>query len=110
MVTWDKQRLGMGYRTRRRTEYCVVLQKHPRKAKGVLRDHNIPDISYEAVTGKHPHAKPILLQADLLAAVSHEGDYIIDPAAGSFSVMEAAQNRSRTFLGCDLERFRRLGS
>ncbi len=27
MLTWDKGTFGMGYRTRRRAEYCVVLQK-----------------------------------------------------------------------------------
>jgi len=103
LVTWDKGTFGMGYRTRRRAEYCVILQKQPRKAKGVWRIHNIPDVIQERVSQQdHPHAKPADLQGELLAAVSHEGDFVIDPAAGSFSVMQAAQNRGRTFLGCDL--------
>ena len=103
LVTWDKDTFGMGYRTRRRAEYCVVLQKQPRKAKGVWRVHNIPDVVREGVSRReHPHAKPVVLQGELLAAVSHEGDYVIDPAAGSFSVLEAACDRRRTFLGCDL--------
>lgn len=119
LVTWDKCTLGMGYRTRRRAEYCVVLQKQPRKAKGVWKVHNIPDVISEDVPEdveedfpevcpervsrrEHPHAKPVELQAKLLAAVSHEGDYVIDPAAGSYSVLEAARLRGRNFLGCDL--------
>ncbi len=111
LVTWDKGTLGMGYRTRRRAEYCVVLQKQPRKAKGVWTVHNIPDVISEDIPEvvpervsrrEHPHAKPIDLQAELLAAVSHEGDFVIDPAAGSFSVLHAAQKRRRNFLGCDL--------
>ena len=103
LVTWDKGTFGMGYRTRRRAEYCVVLQKRPRKAKGVWKIHNIPDVVRERVSQRdHPHAKPVDLQGELMAAVSHEGDYVIDPAAGSFSVLQAAQNRRRTFLGCDL--------
>ena len=119
LVTWDKGTLGMGYRTRRRAEYCVVLQKQPRKAKGVWKVHNIPDVITEDASisnqenlpevfpervsrREHPHAKPINLQGELLAAVSNEGDYVIDPAAGSFSVMEAAQTHRRNFLGCDL--------
>lgn len=103
LVTWDKGTIGMGYRTRRRAEYCVVLQKQPRKAKGVWKTHNIPDVVQEQVSRRdHPHAKPVDLQGDLMAAVSHEGDFAIDPAAGSFSVLQAAQNRRRTFLGCDL--------
>ncbi|MCY4589777.1 MAG: DNA methyltransferase [Alphaproteobacteria bacterium] len=103
LVTWDKGTFGMGYRTRRRGEYCVVLQKQPRKAKGVWKTHNIPDVVQEAASQReHPHAKPIDLQGELMAAVSHEGDFVIDPAAGSFSVLQAAKNRRRTFLGCDL--------
>ena len=103
LVTWDKGTFGMGYRTRRQGEYCIVLQKQPRKAKGVWKVHNIPDVYQESVSQRdHPHAKPIDLQGELMAAVSHEGDFVIDPAAGSFSVLDAARNRRRTFLGCDL--------
>ncbi len=103
LLTWDKGTFGMGYRTRRRAEYCIVLQKRPRKAKGVWRSHDIPDVVREKVSQRdHPHAKPVDLQGDLMAAVSHEGDFVIDPAAGSFSVLEAALIRRRTFLGCDL--------
>ncbi len=104
LISWDKGKLGMGYRSRRITEYCVVLQKQPRKAKGVWKVHNIPDTWREKVVKTvHPHTKPIDLQGELICAVSNEGDYVIDPAAGSFSVMEAAQLRGRNFLGCDLE-------
>ena len=106
MLTWDKGTFGMGYRTRRRAEYCVVLQKRPRRAKGVWTVHTIPDVVRETTPRKsrsdHPHGKPVELQGDLLAAVSDEGDFVIDPAAGSFSVMAAAMSRKRTFLGCDL--------
>ena len=103
LITWNKGTFGMGYRTRRRGEYCIVLQKKPLRAKGVWQVHNIPDVVEERVSQRlHPHTKPVKLQADLIAAVSDEGDLVIDPAAGSFSVMEAAQSRNRTFLGCDL--------
>ncbi len=103
LVTWDKGTFGMGYRTRRRGEYCVVLQKQPRKAKGVWKIHNIPDVVQETASQReHPHTKPVDLQGELMTAVSHEGDFVIDPAAGSFSVLQAAKNRRRTFLGCDL--------
>ena len=104
LINWDKDRMGMGYRSRRRTEYCAVLQKFPRKAKGVWTIHNIPDTWREKVPKTdHPHNKPIRLQAELICAVSDEGDYVIDPAAGSYSVFEAAMECGRNFLGCDLE-------
>ena len=66
--------------------------------------HAIPDVWRELeVTKGHPHQKPLELQAELIAAVSNEGNYVIDPAAGSFSVMEAARLKNRNFIGCDLE-------
>lgn len=103
LLTWDKQRMGMGYRTRRQAEYLVVLQKLPKRAKGVWTVHNIPDVWGEKVSRvDHAHRKPVGLQAELIAAVTGEGDIVIDPAAGSFSVMEACQRTGRRFLGCDI--------
>lgn len=103
LVTWHKMRIGMGYRTRRTSEHLVVLQKAPRRAKGVWSIHNIPDIwSEKATNGKHAHRKPIALQGELIAAVTQAGDIVVDPAAGSFSVMEAARMRGRNFLGGDI--------
>lgn len=104
LIVWDKERIGMGYRSRRVSEYCVVLQKLPKRAKGVWKIHSIPDVWREKTEAKaHPHQKPLQLQAELIAAVSNEGDYVIDPAAGSFSVMAAAHRQNRNFIGCDLE-------
>ena len=103
MLTWDKGRMGMGYRTRRRCEYLIILQKQPRRAKGVWKIHNIPDVWLETVERNgHAHKKPVRLQEELISAVSNEGDVVVDPAAGSFSVMEACKLRNRKFLGCDI--------
>lgn len=107
MITWDKEMMGMGYRTRRRAEYLVVLQKTPRKAKGVWQKHNIPDIWPERIPAdrkaKGVHPKPVDLQRLLIEAVSQPGDLVVDPAAGTFSVLKACQKAGRTFLGCDLK-------
>lgn len=104
LVTWNKKRIGMGYRTRRTSEHLVVLQKLPRRAKGVWKEHDIPDVFEEKIIDKngHTHKKPIQLQEKLITAVSNEGDIVLDPAAGSFSVMESANNVKRNFLGCDI--------
>ena len=103
MMTWNKKRIGMGYRTRRMSEYIVILQKEPRRAKGVWKIHTIPDILEEEVKRNgHIHSKPVGLQGRLIEAVSHAGDIVIDPAAGSFSVMEACKSYERNFLGCDI--------
>lgn len=103
MVIWNKNKMGMGYRTRRVSEYCIIIQKQPKKAKGVWKIHDIPDVWLEKVNSKtHPHQKPLFLQSMLIEAVSNKGDFIVDPAAGSFSVMKAAIFKERNFLGCDL--------
>lgn len=105
LVTWDKGRIGMGYRTRRRCEYLAVIQKLPLRAKGAWTAHDIPDVWLEKLpkaAGTHAHVKPEGLQAALIAATTSPGDIVIDPAAGSYSVMRAAHSIGRRFLGCDL--------
>ncbi len=104
LVTWDKLRLGMGYRTRRRGEYLMICQKPPRRAKGIWGDHGIPDVWPEQRIAKnHPHAKPFELQSRLLLAVTKQGDLVIDPCAGGYGVLEICRKNKRNFLGCDVE-------
>ncbi len=103
MITWDKGKFGMGYRTRRQCEYLLILQKRPRRARGVWTIHNIPDVWSEKILQKtHTHQKPLSLQIKLIEAVTEQTDVIIDPASGSFSVLESCLQAKRTFLGCDL--------
>lgn len=102
MIVWDKARIGMGYRTRRTSEYLLVLQKRPKRAKGVWRDHTLPDVWREPASRRHPHSKPVSLQARLIEAVTAEGDWVLDPSAGSYSVLEACTAVGRNFIGGDL--------
>ncbi len=102
MITWNKEKMGMGYRTRRQAEYLVVIQKEPKKAKSTWTIHNIPDIWSEKVEKRHPHSKPINLQKKLIEATTCEGDIVCDPASGGYSVLECCIDLNRTFIGCDL--------
>ena len=102
LITWNKRRIGMGYRTRRTSEYCVVLQKAPLRAKGVWLVHDIPDVWDEQVDRRKAHCKPVGLQKRLIEAVSNPGDTILDPAAGHYTVLDAALAAGRSFLGCDI--------
>ena len=104
LLVWDKVKMGLGYRTRGTIEFCIVLQKKPRRAKGVWKIHDLKDLCSEKSNNSkgHPHKKPIEMQCELIKAVSDKGDIIIDPAAGSFSVLESANKCNRNFLGCDL--------
>lgn len=104
LLTWKKGRIGMGYRTRRIGEHVVILQKKPIRAKGVWVRHNIADVWEEPVPKKrvHIHQKPLSLQMALIEAVTPIKGVVLDPAAGSFSVMKACQEIDRVFLGCDI--------
>ncbi len=103
LIIWHKMTFGMGYRSRRTCEYLIVLQKTPKRAKGVWTIRNIPDVWSEKVLGKsHPHQKPLELQKRLIEATTGENDIILDPASGSFSVLEACNTLGRQFLGCDI--------
>ena len=104
MLTWNKDKMGMGYRSRRYSEHIVVIQKIPVRAKGVWTIHNIPDVWTEKLNGgkNHTHSKPIGLQQRLIEATTNEGDLVVDPAAGGYSVLTACQNSSRNFYGCDI--------
>jgi site-specific DNA-methyltransferase (adenine-specific) len=102
LLAWDNLRIGNGYRSRRRGDYLVVLQKPPLAAKSTWRDHSIPSRWVEKVDrNEHPHIKPIELITRLIGAVTNAGDLIVDPAAGSFVVMRAANKLGRDFIGCD---------
>jgi site-specific DNA-methyltransferase (adenine-specific) len=99
----DNERIGNGYRSRRRGDYLLVLQKPPLRAKATWCDHSIPNRWSEKVDRKlHPRIKPIGLIRKLIGAVTRPGDLVVDPAAGSFVVMHAAHQLGRDFVGCDL--------
>jgi site-specific DNA-methyltransferase (adenine-specific) len=108
LIAWDNGRLGNGYRSRRRGDYLLVLQKPPLAARATWRDRGIPSRWPEKINLKiyprklYPHAKPIGLITRLIGAITQPGDLVIDPAAGSFVVMHAAHELGRDFIGCDI--------
>jgi site-specific DNA-methyltransferase (adenine-specific) len=104
LIAWDSERIGMGYRSRRRGDYLLALQKPPLKARSTWRTKpTIPDRWPEKVDRKiHPHVKPACLIRALIEATSNPGDLIVDPAARSFVVMNEALGLGRNFAGCDI--------
>jgi site-specific DNA-methyltransferase (adenine-specific) len=102
LLVWNKQRIGMGYRTRRTSEYCMVLQKLPLRAKGVWKAHDIPDVWNERLATRGGHAKPVGLQSRLIDCLTNPGDVVVDPAAGTYSTLAACKASGRCFLGCDI--------
>jgi site-specific DNA-methyltransferase (adenine-specific) len=103
LIVWDKQKFGMGYRSRRTLEYLVVAQKLPKRAKGVWKNHSIRDLWSEKVkTDLHPHRKPYGLIKTLIECVTEPNDLVIDPCAGSFVVHDACDHTGRQFIGNDI--------
>jgi len=104
LITWDKGKIGMGYRSRRKSEYLLVLQKEPLRAKGVWIKHDIPDVWSEKITDKiHPHQKPFELQKSLMNAVVPANGYVVDPCAGSYSVLKVCREIGCNFIGSDIK-------
>jgi site-specific DNA-methyltransferase (adenine-specific) len=104
MITWNKESFGMGYRSRRTSEHLLVVQRLPKTIK-TWKDKSIRDVWSEKIENPrlgHPHKKPIGLISRLIASVTDENDIVLDPCAGSFSVLSSCQNINRVFLGCDI--------
>ena len=78
------------------------------KAKGTWNLHNIRDIHSEKIPQEqlklHPHSKPKGLQKQLILSCTQEGDIVLDPASGSFSVFECCQELGRNFIGTNLSK------
>ena len=103
LIAWDSLRPSMGKRSRRRGDYLLVLQRRPLVANSTWRDHSIPSRWQEKVDRTiHPHVKPVGLIMRLIGAVTNPGELVVDPAAGSFAVMRAANQLGRDFIGCDI--------
>ena len=103
LIHWNKMTLGMGRRARCTSEYLVVLQRQPVRAKGSWTDHGLRDTWSEKVgRSGHAHAKPFDLTKRLIEATTRPGDIVVDPAAGGYVVLRACQATGREFIGCDV--------
>lgn len=102
MIVWDKDKIGMGYRSRHKSEYLIVIQKSPVRAKGCWNNHSIPDVWIEKTEKVHPHSKPVELQKKLIEATTHKGDVVLDPASGGYSVYKACNELGIDFIGGDI--------
>lgn len=103
MMIWDKVRLGLGHKTRYTMEFLMIAQKVVAGRAREWQERDMPDIWRERKSNKvHPHAKPIGLQTNLIRAATSPDEVVIDPCAGTYSVLEACRMAGRNFLGGDL--------
>ena len=116
MIVWNKGHIGLGQRSRRTSEFLLVLQKPPKTVKN-WRDHSIADVWEEKLPTQkelieagiikkgekaHPHRKPAGLQRRLIESVTNVGDTVIDCAAGSYSVLDVCKEINRKCVTCDI--------
>jgi site-specific DNA-methyltransferase (adenine-specific) len=103
LIAWNTLRFGMGRRSRGSTEFLIIAQKYPVRAKGVWTDNSIRDAWIESSDrAEHPHAKPYQLTERIIRATTRRDDLVVDPCAGSYVVLEACRATGRNFMGCDL--------
>jgi site-specific DNA-methyltransferase (adenine-specific) len=107
LLTWNKEKMGMGYRLRNVAEYCLIVQKTPIKkslSKANWKLHNIRNVLSEKITDKiHTHQKPYNIQKELIQAVTDPDDLVLDPCMGSGVILKICQEINRNFIGCDLK-------
>ena len=103
LATWNKDWIGMGYRTQRVSEYPLILQKPPTRIGAGWQRYDIPDVVTEKVERiGNAHPKPVNFQVCLIEAVTQPGDVVLDPGAGGYSMMTAAHQVGHQFLGPDI--------
>jgi site-specific DNA-methyltransferase (adenine-specific) len=105
MITWNKESFGMGYRTRKTSEYLLIYQKSPKMIKS-WENKSIRDVWSEKIEHPrmgHPHKKPVGLLEALTLSVTKEYDVVVDPCAGSFPVLDVCKKTNRMFFGCDID-------
>lgn len=104
MITWNKESFGMGYRSRRTAEHLLIYQKSPKMIKS-WKDKSIRDVWSEKIEHprlSHPHKKPEELINRLIQSVTNENDFVCDPCAGSYVVLNECLKTNRNFIGCDI--------
>ena len=107
LIDWNKGLPGMGYRSRRWSEYLIIYQKTPKTIK-TWTDRGIPDNYTEKIPsprtkGFHPHRKPIGLTTRLIKSIlPNKKGIVLDPCAGSFSTFESCKQAGVDFIGGDL--------
>lgn len=101
--------MGMGYPFRRSYEVIMFGRKGRRSPPDDRSMRDVFEVPWLKMgrgwSGRDvfPTEKPIGLSLKLIKQSSFEGDLVLDPFAGSGSVLEAARRLNRRFLGFELK-------
>jgi DNA modification methylase len=106
ILIWDREVIGMGDLKTYGRSYDIILFGYNEKWKNLngTRDRDILRFNRVAPNNlKHPTEKPLDILEYLIKKSTNEGEYILDPFAGSFTSCEAAMNLNRNSYGIELQ-------
>lgn len=99
-IVFVKNNMGLGWFTRGKHESAYLLTKGTPTKPNIA----IPDVLSWVGTGNelHPTQKPIDSMRKLIYTYSKEGDFVLDPFAGSGTTCVAAKMENRNYLGIEI--------
>ena len=106
ILIWDREVIGMGDLKTYGRSYDVIYFGYNEVWKDLngTRDRDILRFTRVAPNNlQHPTEKPLNILEYIIRKSTSEGDYILDPFAGSCTTLLAAKNQFRNAYGFELE-------
>lgn len=107
ILVWDRQVIGMGDLRTYGRSYDIVYFGYVQKWKDLKGQRDRDVLSFPRVSPnnlQHPTEKPLELLDFLIKKSTQEGDYVLDPFAGSCSTLKSAQLLGRNAYGFELQK------
>lgn len=106
ILIWDREVIGMGDLKTYGRSYDVIYFGYNEVWRDLngIRDRDILRFTRVAPNNlQHPTQKPLDILEYIIRKSTSEGDYILDPFAGSCTTLLAAKNQFRNAYGFELE-------
>ena len=106
ILIWDREVIGMGDLKTYGRSYDIVLFGYNETWKDLNGNRDRDILRFNRVAPNnliHPTEKPLDILEYFIKKSTNEGDYILDPFAGSFSTCKAAKNINRHSYGIELQ-------
>ena len=106
ILIWDRGVIGVGDLATYGRSYDVIYFGYYKDWKNLngIRDRDV--LSFNRMSPgnmTHPTEKPLDVLEYIIKKSSNEGDFVLDPFAGSCSTLRAAKNMGRNAYGFELE-------